>query len=168
MVQIIKFQIPRPNAITTTSKCCFYWLANGILGPETTLWDQHFFMRKHFKAMANHFAKSRGEKKLSKTLVVWPVHFIYVKFFSKVSVWRGCYTLADFYPSKWETKLILVEQGWYGARSFGPLYDHNREGVGALVPVIDLHELKNVHDEVFNFSHEAVVDHSSSSDLPAV
>ena len=43
-----------------------------------------------------------------------------------------------------------------------------REGVGALVPVIDLHELKNVHDEVFNFSHEAVVDHSSSSDLPAV
>ena len=64
--------------------------------------------------------------------------------------------------------MILVEQGWYGARSFGPLYDHNREGVGALVPVIDLHELKNVHDEVFNFSHEAVVDHSSSSDLPAV
>ena len=48
--------------------------------------------------------------------------------------------------------MILVEQGWYGARSFGPLYDHNREGVGALVPVIDLHELKNVHDEVFNFS----------------
>ena len=26
------------------------------------------------------------------------------------------------------------------------------KGVGALVPVIDLHKLKNVHDEVFNFS----------------